>query len=106
MTAKEFEAAFAQPIAFLIATGMATALVVLLLRVALVPEARFSGWVRSLTGRNARFLFLFLLLVWIGGMSTLALLGLPPDKIGAPGFVGLLVGVFLFMGFIWSVIGE
>ena len=106
MTAKEFEAAFAQPIAFVLSTVLATGLVVLLLRAALVPGSRFSGWARAVTGRNARFLFGFLILAWIGGMSFLALAGLPHDKLGAPAFVGLLAGVFLFMGFIWSVIGE
>jgi hypothetical protein len=39
-------------------------------------------------------------------MAFLASLGLGPQQTGAPAFLGLLIGIFLFMGFIWSVIGE
>jgi hypothetical protein len=39
-------------------------------------------------------------------MAFLAGLGLGPQQSGAPAFVMLLVGIFIFMGFIWSVIGE
>jgi hypothetical protein len=39
-------------------------------------------------------------------MAFLASLGLGPQQQGAPAFLGLLIGIFLFMGFIWSVIGE
>ena len=33
-------------------------------------------------------------------------LALARSRPGAPAFLGLLIGIFLFMGFIWSVIGE
>jgi hypothetical protein len=38
-------------------------------------------------------------------MAFLASLGLGGLQTGALAFVGLLIGIFLFMGFIWSVIG-
>ena len=78
----------------------------ILLLVALVPSQRYTSWVRSVVGPNGRWLFLVLILLWIVGMAFLASLGLGPQQSGAPAFVMLLIGIFLFMGFIWSVIGE
>ncbi len=78
----------------------------IILRVALVPSRRYTGWVRSITGPNGRWFFLLLIVLWVSGMAFLASLGLGPQQIGAPAFMGLFVGIFLFMGFIWSVIGE
>ena len=77
-----------------------------MLRVALVPAQRYSGWARSLTGPNGRWFFLILILLWIVFMSLLALSGQTALVVGAIAFLGLLTGIFLFMGFIWSVIGE
>jgi hypothetical protein len=39
-------------------------------------------------------------------MAFLAGMGLGPQQAGAPAFLLLFAGIFLFMGFIWSVIGE
>ncbi len=103
---KAFEAAFAQPLAYLIAVAAAAILTGLFLRVALVPEGRFSSLAHSVTGRNARYGFLLLIIVWailMGGMNFLSLSYL---TVGGLAFVGLLIGLLLFMGFIWSVIGE
>jgi hypothetical protein len=102
----QFEAAFATPIAFLLTTLLAGALVLIIARTALVPETRFTGWVRSLTGRNGRYAFGFLIVLWIIAMAVLAYLNLPANVAGSPAFIGLLAGVFIFMGFIWAVIGE
>jgi hypothetical protein len=81
-------------------------MVAIILLVALVPSRRNTGWVSSITGRNGRWLFLFLILLWSAGMAFLASLGLGPQQAGAPAMVGLFAGIFIFMGFIWSVIGE
>ncbi len=102
----EFEAAFATPIAFLLTTLLAGALVLIIARTALVPETRFTGWVRGLTGRNGRWGFGFLIVLWIIAMAVLAYLNLPANVAGSPAFIGLLAGVFIFMGFIWAVIGD
>jgi hypothetical protein len=101
-----FEAAFATPLGFLLSTIAAGGLVAILLRSALVPETRFTSWVRSVTGRNSRYLILVLIFVWIAGMAFLSSLGLAPDQLGGFAFIGLLIGFFLFMSFIWAVIGE
>jgi hypothetical protein len=85
---------------------IAGAMSLIFLRVALVSSQRHTGWVRTVTGPNGRWLFLILLLLWGGAMAFLASLGLGPQQMGSPALVGLFVGVFLFMGFIWSVIGE
>jgi hypothetical protein len=101
---KAFEAAYAEPLAFLIAILVAGGMVMFLLRTALVPESRFTGWVRSLTGRNGRWAFLILLLLWGAAMASLQ--AFPAQAEGGLALIGLLAGFFLFMGFVWSVIGE
>ena len=101
-----FQLLIANPIALLGSIFLAGLMMFIFVKVALVPERRFTGWARSLTGPNTRWLFAILLLLWIGGMAFLASLGLGPQQAGAPAFVGLFVGIFLFMGFIWAVIGE
>ena len=94
------------PVALIGSVVLAALMGVTLLVVALVPSQRYTGWVRSVVGPNGRWLFLVLILLWIVGMAFLASLGLGPQQSGAPAFVMLLIGIFLFMGFIWSVIGE
>ena len=101
-----FQAVINQPIALLLGILLATAMVWIFVKVALLPERRHTGWVRSITGPNGRWLFVVLLLVWGGGMAFLASQNLGPQQAGAPALVGLFAGIFLFMGFIWSVIGE
>ncbi len=94
------------PFAILGAVVLAVVISIILLRVALVPEQRYVGWVRTIGGPNGRWFFLILIIIWCAGMAFLASLGLGPQQTGAPAFLGLLIGVFLFMGFIWAVIGE
>lgn len=94
------------PIQTFAAIGLGTVMVVIIAKVALVAEDGHRGWVRSITGPNGRWLFLILIIVWGITMAGLASANLGPQQMGAPAFVGLLVGIFLFMGFIWAVIGE
>jgi hypothetical protein len=101
-----FQRLLGQPFAFIGSIGLATVVTLLLLRVALVPAQRYTGWAKSLTGPNGRWFFLILILIWIASMGALAYAGLAALVMGGIAFLGLLVGVFLFMGFIWSVIGE
>lgn len=81
-------------------------MVAILLKIMLVPDRRSTGWVKSVTSINARYLFGVLILAWIGAMSLLASLNLETTTVGAPALVGLFFGIFIFMGFIWAVIGE
>jgi hypothetical protein len=101
-----FQLLISNPVALIGSVVLGTAMVWIFLKVALVPERRHTGWARSITGSNARWLFLVLLVAWGAGMAFLAMLNLGPQEAGAPALVGLFVGIFLFMGFIWSVIGE
>lgn len=101
-----FEQLILHPFALLGAIALAALMSVVILKVALTPAQRYTGWVRSLTGPNGRWFFLLLLVLWGTGMAFLASLGLGPQQMGAPAFLGMFAGIFLFMGFIWSVIGE
>jgi hypothetical protein len=72
----------------------------------LVPERRRTAWVQAITTVNAKFLFLALIIVWAVAMGFLASLNLEVNTVGVPALIGLFAGIFIFMGFIWSVIGE
>ena len=101
-----FQQLIVHPEAMIGSILLAAVMVLIILWVALVPSQRYTGWVRSVAGPNGRWLFLLLIIVWAAGMGFLASLGLGPQQAGAPAFVGLFFGIFLFMGLIWSVIGE
>jgi hypothetical protein len=81
-------------------------MVAFLLVIMLVPERRRTGWVQAITTVNAKYLFLVLILLWSAAMGFLALLNLEANTVGVPALVGLFAGIFIFMGFIWAVIGE
>jgi hypothetical protein len=81
-------------------------MVSLLLIIMIVPERRRTGWVQAITTVNAKYLFLVLILVWALSMGLLASLNLEVNTVGVPALIGLFAGIFIFMGFIWSVIGE
>jgi len=102
----QFQQLVLHPAAFIGAVVLAIIFSIVILRVALVPEQRYVGWVRAIGGPNGRWFFLILIILWGAGMAFLASLGLGPQQTGAPAFLGLLIGIFLFMGFIWAVIGE
>ena len=94
------------PVALIGSILISAVMVLIILKVALVPSQRFTGWVGGITGPNGRWIFVILLVLWGVGMAFLASLGLGPQQNGSPALVGMFVGIFLFMGFIWSVIGE
>jgi hypothetical protein len=102
----QFQQLLLHPFAFFGALLLAVIFSLIILRVALVPEQREVGWVRGIVGPNGRWLFLILILLWAAGMAFLASLGLEALQTGSLAFLGLLIGIFLFMGFIWAVIGE
>ena len=101
-----FQSAIAEPVALLVGTLMGAVMIVILLRVALVSERRYTGWVRTVTNHNGRYLFGFLLVAWVTSMGLLASFNLPANTVGGPALIGLFAGFFIFMGFIWAVIGE
>jgi glucan phosphoethanolaminetransferase (alkaline phosphatase superfamily) len=77
-----------------------------LLIIMIVPERRRTGWVQAITTVNAKYLFLALIVLWIAAMGLLASMNLEANTVGVPALVGLFAGIFIFMGFIWAVIGE
>jgi hypothetical protein len=93
-------------VGFLGGVVLGTGLVTFLVIIMLVPERRRTAWVKAVTSVNAKYLFLALIILWILAMSLLASMGLGVNTIGVPALIGLFAGIFIFMGFIWSVIGE
>jgi hypothetical protein len=81
-------------------------MVAFLLIVMLVPERRRTAWVEAITTVNAKYLFFALIIAWALAMGFLASMNLEVNTIGVPALIGLFAGIFIFMGFIWSVIGE
>ena len=81
-------------------------MVSLLLIIMIVPERRRTAWVQAITTVNAKYLFLVLIVVWALAMGLLASMNLEVNTVGVPALIGLFAGIFIFMGFIWSVIGE
>jgi hypothetical protein len=81
-------------------------MVSLLLVILISPERRRTAWVEAITTVNAKYLFLALIIGWAASMGLLASLDLEVNTVGVPALIGLFAGIFIFMGFIWSVIGE
>ena len=105
-TLHPFQSLIAQPIALFVSVVLAALMTFIFIRAAMVPERRYTGWVRALTSVNTRWLFLLLFIGWAVAMFLLASLQLGPQQMGAPAFVMLFIGIFVMMGFIWAVIGE
>jgi drug/metabolite transporter (DMT)-like permease len=96
-------------IAFGTAVAVSAVMVVIFAKIAMVSDRRYTAWVRQkITGVNAKYLFGLLLILWLVGMSFIGLQGgsLSFTQIGGLALIGLFAGVFIFMGFIWAVIGE
>jgi hypothetical protein len=93
-------------VAFLGGILLGALMVAFLLVVMIVPDKRRTGWVQAITNVNAKYLFFGLIIVWIAAMGFLASLELPANTVGVPALIGLFAGIFIFMGFIWAVIGE
>ena len=93
-------------IGFLGGVVLGALMVSLILVILIVPERRRTAWVEAITTVNAKYLFLALIIGWALAMGLLASLNLEVNTVGVPALIGLFAGIFIFMGFIWSVIGE
>ena len=93
-------------IGFLGGIALGAVMVAFLVVIMLVPERRRTRWVQAITTVNAKYLFLGLIIVWVVLMGILASLNLEVNTVGVPALIGLFAGIFIFMGFIWAVIGE
>lgn len=100
------QALVSHPVAAISSIALGSLMVWIMAKVALVAERRQVGWTRGITGPNGRWLFLILIGAWIAGMAFLASLGLSGLTVGGIALVMLFAGFFIFMGFIWAVIGE
>jgi hypothetical protein len=107
-TVQLFTLAFEQPVPFLLATGMAVVMVVIIMRSALTAEGG-AGWTRRITGPNAKWLFGLLFIGW-AVVFGVGLQFVPHEGANSPygglGLIALFTGFFIMMGFLWSVIGE
>ena len=102
-----FQAAITQSDgAFIFGIVLGAIMVAFLAMVMVSPDRRQVRWVKAVTSINAKVLFFLLILLWIGSMGFLASLELPSNIVGAPALIGLFLGIFIFLGFIWSVLGE
>jgi predicted Co/Zn/Cd cation transporter (cation efflux family) len=93
-------------VAFLGGIVMGAAMVAVLMAIMLVPDRRRTGWVEALTSVNTRYLFGGLVVMWVLVMGFLASLALPATQEGGLALIGMFAGIFIFLGFVWSVIGE
>ncbi len=105
-----FVTAIQHPIQFGIAGLIAATFVIIFLRAAMSPERRAGsiGWVRAITGPNARWLFAILALVWALAFGLLIpqFPNTAASAYGALALIALFSGFFIMMGLLWSVIGE
>ena len=93
-------------LAFMGGIAMGGAMAALLAVILLTPDRRQTGWVKAITSVNTRYLFAALIVVWVLTMGFLMSMGLPATQEGGLALIGMFAGIFIFMGFIWSVIGE
>jgi hypothetical protein len=91
------------------ASTVAGAFVYTFLRSALVAEGGRPGWVRRITGPNAKILFSILFVLW-AIVFGIGLQLVPHEGASSPygglGLIALFSGFFIMMGLLWSVIGE
>ena len=103
-----FLIAFQQPIPFGISAAIVTAMIAIVLRSAMSAEGG-AGWVRKITGPNAKFLFASLFIGW-AIVFGIGLQLVPHTGANSPyggiGLIALFSGFFIMMGFLWAVIGE
>ncbi len=91
------------------ASVIAGAFVYTFARSAMVAEGGRQGWVRRITGPNAKLLFATLFVIW-AIVFGIGLQLVPHEGASSPygglGLIALFSGFFIMMGLIWSVIGD
>lgn len=94
--------------ALFISVAVAVAFVVIFAKSAFSAQGR-SRWTRRITGPNGKWLFGLLFIGW-AVVFGVGLQLVPHQGANSPygglGLIALFSGVFISMGFIWSVIGE
>jgi hypothetical protein len=94
--------------ALVISTGVAILFVFIFQKAATAADGR-SRWTKRITGPNGKWLFGLLFLGW-AVVFGVGLQLVPHEGANTPygglGLIALFTGVFISMGFLWSVIGE
>jgi hypothetical protein len=94
--------------ALVISAGVSVLFVVIFLRSAISSDGR-SRWVKRITGPNGKWFFGMLFVLWAVvfgvGLQLVPHAG-ANSPYGGIGLIALFSGVFISMGFLWSVIGE
>lgn len=94
--------------ALFISVAVAVVFVVIFAKSAFSAEGR-SRWTKRITGPNGKWLFGLLFIGW-AVVFGVGLQLVPHQGTNSPygglGLIALFSGVFISMGFIWSVIGE
>jgi hypothetical protein len=94
--------------ALLISAGVALVFVVIFVKAAISSDGR-SRWVKRITGPNGKWFFGLLFVGWAVvfgvGLQLVPHAG-SSSPYGGLGLIALFSGVFISMGFLWSVIGD
>ncbi len=103
-----FTIIFLRPVEFGASIAITALMLVILLRSAMSAEGP-TGISRLMARGTSKFLFAFLFVAW-AIVFGIALQLVPHEGANSPygglGLIGMFVGFFIMMGFIWSVIGE
>ena len=93
---------------FSFSAAVAILFVYIFVRSAMSADGR-AGWVRHITGPNAKVLFGLLFVGW-AVVFGIGLQMVPHEGANSPygglGLIALFSGFFIMMGFLWAVIGE
>jgi hypothetical protein len=93
----------------LIAVAIAAGFVFVFAKSAMVAEGGRQGWVRNITGQNAKLMFAGLFVLW-AIVFGVGLQLVPHEGASSPygglALIGMFSGFFIMMGLIWSVIGD
>lgn len=105
-----FVTAIEYPLQFGIAILVAGIFVGTFLRAAMSPERQTGsiGWVRAITGPNAKVFFGLLFIAWVAvsGLLIPSFANTANSPYGALALISMFAGFFIMMGLLWAVIGE
>ncbi len=91
------------------ASAIAAAFIFIFAKSAMVAEGGRQGWVKRVTGPNAKILFTILFILW-ALVFGIGLQLVPHEGASSPygglGLIALFSGFFIIMGLAWSVIGD
>lgn len=103
-----FTLPFTHPAEFWISAVVVTGMILILVKAAM-SAAGSTGWVRTITSPNAKWLFVLLFVGW-AVVFGIGLQLVPHEGANSPygglGLIALFSGFFIMMGFLWAVIGE